>query len=178
MTATLTRPVSTRRSPVRSPGVTALETTTELDVLCREPVRPARHTERRTYRRPARTGPARSAPAAPRRIAGTPCVGDTRDTSVYACRRAWAAAVLVGAGLAAIATIMTIAGNNYAASVTPEPISTEVVHVRAGESLSAVASRVAPDMPTDVVVRTIMDLNDLDSVTLQTGQPLLAPEYR
>ena len=74
--------------------------------------------------------------------------------------------------------VIGIVGNNYADSVSPQPVSTQVVHVRAGDSLSSIAARVAPDMPRQTVIDEIVELNDMPSSGLRVGQPLLTPAYR
>ncbi|MBD0861373.1 LysM peptidoglycan-binding domain-containing protein [Gordonia sp. zg691] len=138
-------------------------------------------------RRPADNRPVpRSALQAPR-VGGTACstpVG-TRgrgpviaERAVIRRRRRTAVAILAGVGLALAVWVIGVVGQNYAASMTPTAVSTEVVHVRSGESLSTIASRVAPDMPREVVVDDIVALNDLGSSALRVGQPLLTPLYR
>ena len=52
------------------------------------------------------------------------------------------------------------------------------MHVRAGDSLSSIAQRVAPDVARQTVIDEIVDLNDLPSSGLRVGQPLLTPTYR
>ena len=128
------------------------------------PVRPA-------DRRPA---PARPAPSA----AGTRCPGGVGARATYRRRRAAAVAVLVGAGLAALVWTIGLIGADYQEATTPSPTGTEVVHVRAGESLNTLADRVAPDVPREVVVADIIDLNDMSGSGVRVGQPLLAPAYR
>lgn len=108
---------------------------------------------------------------------GTRCSGEAAVT-VYRRRRAAALAVLVGAGLAVAVWVIGIVGADYQRSVMPAPVSTEVIHVRAGDSLSTIAGRVAPGMPEQAVIDEIVDLNDLPSSGLRVGQPLLAPTYR
>ncbi|MDL9936364.1 LysM peptidoglycan-binding domain-containing protein [Gordonia sp. ABSL1-1] len=97
---------------------------------------------------------------------------------VYARRRACALAILAGVALAAVVWVVAIVGNNYAEAVSDHPVATEVTHVRAGDSLSSIASRVAPDMPRQAVIDDIIELNDLSSSGLRVGQPLLTPAYR
>lgn len=50
-----------------------------------------------------------------------------------------------------------------------------VVQVQAGESLQRLAQRVAPEAPVEEVVERIRDLNELESVSLDAGQTLIAP---
>ncbi|MET9203222.1 LysM peptidoglycan-binding domain-containing protein, partial [Gordonia sp. NPDC003585] len=99
-------------------------------------------------------------------------------SAVYARRRATALGVLAGLALAVSVWVIGIVGNNYAESQTPSPTSTQVTHVRAGDSLSTIAARVAPDVPRQVVIDEILELNDLESSGLRVGQPLLTPAYR
>jgi hypothetical protein len=49
------------------------------------------------------------------------------------------------------------------------------VRVQSGENLQHLAARVAPDAPTAQVVDRIRELNSLESVALDAGQPLIAP---
>lgn len=92
-------------------------------------------------------------------------------------RRRTTAAILAGVGLALSVWVLSVVGQNYAASVTPPTVGTEVVHVRSGDSLNTIAARVAPDLPREAVVEDIVRLNDLPSSGLRVGQPLLAPRY-
>ncbi|GAC68925.1 LysM peptidoglycan-binding domain-containing protein [Gordonia soli] len=110
--------------------------------------------------------------------AGTRCAAPAHPDGVYRRRRAGAAGILVGVGLAVAVWILGIVGNDYAESVTPTPAATEVTHVRQGDSLSSIAARVAPDLPRQTVIDAIVALNDLPSSGLQAGQPLLTPDYR
>ncbi|WP_374237916.1 LysM peptidoglycan-binding domain-containing protein [Gordonia sp. 'Campus'] len=100
------------------------------------------------------------------------------DAAVFRRRRRAAVAILAGVGLALTVWVISVVGQNYAASVAPAAVSAEVVHVRSGDSLSTIASRVAPDMPREVVIDEIVAMNDLPSSALQVGQPLLTPRYR
>ncbi|GAB88307.1 LysM peptidoglycan-binding domain-containing protein [Gordonia rhizosphera] len=140
---------------------------------------------------PARSVPAGRRPAAGHRpvrrpggehalsaqIRGTRCAAPVVDPRVYARRRAAALAVLVGVALAVLVWVVAIVGSNYAASVAPTPVGTEVVHVRAGDSLSSIADRVAPDVPRQSVIEEIVARNDLSASGLQVGQALIAPAY-
>lgn len=117
------------------------------------------------------------------RPAGTACTQPQRHRSqldaqaaVYRRRRS-VAGVAVGAALAGLVWFFAIVGGEYQASVEPAPSSTAVVHVRAGESLSAVASRVAPQMPVETVINRLVELNHLRTSGLTVGQALVAPVY-
>ncbi|MGW0035783.1 LysM peptidoglycan-binding domain-containing protein [Gordonia sp. NPDC003376] len=99
-------------------------------------------------------------------------------SAVHRRRRTTAVAVMTGAALAMLVWIVAIAGSDYQRAAVPSPVSTQVVHVRAGESLGSIAARVAPDMPTRVVIDEIVELNDMAGSGLQVGQPLLTPRYR
>ncbi|MDH3009770.1 LysM peptidoglycan-binding domain-containing protein [Gordonia alkanivorans] len=104
-------------------------------------------------------------------------VAHTAPSAVIRRRRRTATAILAGVGLALAVWVIAVVGQNYAATVTPSSVGTEVVHVRSGDSLSTIASRVAPEMPREAVVDEIIQLNDLPSSGLRVGQPLLAPRY-
>jgi len=96
---------------------------------------------------------------------------------VFARRKA-AAAILVGAALAGLVWLFAIVGGNYEAASAPAPVATSVVHVRGGETLTAVAARIAPDMPRQAVVNQLRALNSMTSPTLTVGQALVVPVYR
>jgi hypothetical protein len=118
----------------------------------------------------------RPLPASP---AGTGCAGMPRaQRSVYARRRAWAVGILVGLGLAITVFVVGLVGNGIQQASLPAMAQTEVVHVKAGETIGDVAQRVAPTMPSSVVINKILDLNDLPNAQLTAGQPLLAPVYQ
>lgn len=53
--------------------------------------------------------------------------------------------------------------------------SLAVVRVQAGETLQALAVRVAPGLDAGRVMAEIRDLNGLESVAVQAGQTLIAP---
>ncbi|NMN99921.1 LysM peptidoglycan-binding domain-containing protein [Gordonia sp. TBRC 11910] len=92
-------------------------------------------------------------------------------------RRRGVAGVLVGAALGGFVWFFAIVGNDYAAATAPEPTSTAVVHVRAGESLNSVAVRVAPQIPAQAVIAEIVELNHLHASALRVGQALVTPVY-
>ncbi|GAB17949.1 hypothetical protein GOEFS_042_00400 [Gordonia effusa NBRC 100432] len=141
---------------------------------------------------PTRPSPRRSPGSATRPIdrrpdvswpAGTRCSGtegmrarENRNVAVYRRRRG-VASVLVGAALAGLVWFFAVVGGNYEASVAPTPTATSVVHVRSGESLSAIAARVAPEMSNQTVVNKIVELNNLDSSNVRVGQALVTPVY-
>ena len=93
-------------------------------------------------------------------------------------RRRWAAGVIIGLGLAVFVSVLGMVGDDYQRAVTETPAATEVVHVRSGESLSSVAARIAPDLPTAAVIASVRDLNDLQGAGLRPGQALVVPAYR
>ncbi|MFW0784793.1 LysM peptidoglycan-binding domain-containing protein [Gordonia sp. CPCC 206044] len=128
--------------------------------------------------RPGPNRPATSLAVGRPRVAGTRCASPASTSRVYARRRAAALAVLAGGALAIVVWVVAIVGSNYAASVAPEPVGAEVVHVRAGDSLSSIADRVAPDMPRETVIDAIVARNDLSGSGLRVGQALIAPAYR
>ncbi|MGC4963777.1 LysM peptidoglycan-binding domain-containing protein [Gordonia sp. DT101] len=181
-TATLTREASTRETLVRdlpSSGTRSRETPTGA------PRRPVTSGVGTRPRRAARVEPTRPADRRPAgrynpgtTIVGTRCAAPADDRRVYARRRAAALAVLVGGALAALVWVVAIVGTNYAASVAPQPVGTEVVHVRQGDSLSSIADRVAPDLPRQSVIDQIVERNALPASGLHVGQALIAPAYR
>lgn len=141
--------------------------------------------------RPGDRRPAPTSAVGTPRLGGTHCaapVGDrgrgprvpvrpaTPDAATITRRRR-TAAILAGVALALSVWVIAVLGQNYAASVTPDAVGTEVVHVRSGDSLSTIASRIAPDMPREIVIDEIVALNDLPSSGLRVGQPLLTPRY-
>lgn len=97
--------------------------------------------------------------------------------SVYARRRAWAAAAVAGVGLMLLVVFMMFFGGVVEQSANPVDTGTAVVHVQSGESLGDIASRVAPEMPTAAVVDKIMELNGMNNSALSVGQSLLTPVY-
>ncbi|AFR48775.1 MULTISPECIES: LysM peptidoglycan-binding domain-containing protein [Gordonia] len=136
--------------------------------------------------RPAGNRPAGGSPLTPR-VGATSCgsaVGSrgrgplAPDAAVFRRRRRTAVAVLAGVGLAFVVWVFGVVGQNYSDSMTPAAVSAEVVHVRAGDSLSTIAGRVAPEMPREIVIDEIVAMNDLPTSALQVGQPLLTPRYR
>lgn len=135
----------------------------------------ARH---RHLHRPADNRPVdRPRVAIPRRPAGTPCAGPVSQ-SRRAGRRGAAVALLTGVALAMLVWLIGVAGSDYQESTAPTPVATQVVHVRAGESLNSVAARVAPEMPRQAVIDQIVELNDMGGSALHVGQALLTPAYR
>jgi len=117
--------------------------------------------------------------AMPASHAGTACSGMPRTRpSVYARRRAWAVGILVGLGLAITVFAVGLVGNGIEQATTPAVTQTEIVHVKPGETIGDVAQRVAPTMPSSIVINKILDLNDLPNAQLSAGQPLLAPLYQ
>lgn len=90
----------------------------------------------------------------------------------------WAAGLATGLGLAVLVAILGVIGDDYQNAATSTPDATAVVHVRSGESLSAVAARIAPDLPAASVIATVRDLNDLQTTGLRPGQALIVPAYR
>ncbi|GED98159.1 LysM peptidoglycan-binding domain-containing protein [Gordonia crocea] len=159
------------------------------------PIAAAGHRQRvvQPHRGPARSegralrGPRDTRLPAPRPGRGSECTGPAHgrprvarpapDSRVFARRKA-AAAILVGAALAGLVWLFAIVGGNYEAASAPAPVATSVVHVRGGETLTAVAARIAPDMPRQAVVNQLRALNSMTSPTLTVGQALVVPVYR
>jgi hypothetical protein len=101
----------------------------------------------------------------------------TAREAVFARRRAWAAGAVAGIGLMLIVAFMTFFGGAMEQSADPGRVGTQVVRVQSGESLGAIASRIAPEMPTDAVVAKIMELNAMSNSALSVGQALVTPVY-
>lgn len=93
-------------------------------------------------------------------------------------RRRWAAGLLLGIGCAVVVAVLGVVGEDYSDAATGGPAATEVVHVRSGESLAALAARIAPEEPVAAVIATVRELNDLPTAGLRPGQALLVPAYR
>lgn len=174
----VTRP-RTLRDPrrIQSTGAPVTPHTTDIPVVAPRPsqVRRAEVSPERS-RRPVSRGA--SVPvAAVAGIRGTRCPGGAGSIAAGRRRLAALLAVVVGAGLALAVWSVWLIGSDYQDARTPRPVATQVVHVRDGESLSGVATRVAPDLQTSTVVDEIIDLNHLDGASVGVGQTLLAPQY-
>jgi predicted Zn-dependent protease len=79
-------------------------------------------------------------------------------------------AALITVWLGLVAHVGGVVG---ASASVPDRLA--VVQVRAGETLEQVAGRVAPQAPRGDVVKRIRQLNQLDSVSVNAGQTLIAP---
>jgi LysM domain len=101
----------------------------------------------------------------------------TAREKVFARRRAWAAGAVTGVGLMLMVAFMHFFGGVMEQSADPARVGTEVVHVQSGESLGAIASRIAPEMPTEAVVAKIMELNAMSNSAVSVGQALVTPVY-
>lgn len=66
-------------------------------------------------------------------------------------------------------------GTTEASTETSPVARVEVVTVAPGETLWAVATRIAPGVDPRAVVDQIREINDLSSAELQVGQQLLLP---
>jgi predicted Zn-dependent protease len=78
-------------------------------------------------------------------------------------------------GVASVAFVAVVGLGTVAGSMAPAvPSTTKVVHVKLGENLWELASRVAPDADTSEVVERIRELNGLEGA-VQPGQPLKVP---
>jgi len=153
--------------------------------------RPVHHPESDTATRTTRpvrpsdtTRPAGRRLPAQRRVAVS-CAGSrnseqrmpTEREMVFVRRRAWAGAAVTGVGLMLVVAFMTFFGGVIQQSADPARMGTEVVRVQSGESLGAIASRIAPEMPTETVVAKIMELNAMNNSALSVGQALVTPVY-
>ncbi|GLW91510.1 LysM peptidoglycan-binding domain-containing protein [Actinokineospora globicatena] len=127
---------------------------------------------------PGRTvGKGRLRPPTRRRIVGAPHVVAAPNCGP---RRA-PLPLLAMLGLGALVAALVYGVGALANSVATEsqvPSTTAVVRVAAGESLSDVAARTAPDSDTAAVVERIRELNGLDDATVRPGQPLTVPVSR
>lgn len=83
------------------------------------------------------------------------------------------AGVLVTAGV--LLGFWTVANAVTATDIGSLSGATEVVRVSAGETLTDVAVRIAPELPARQVVERIMDLNAMSTSSLDSGQSLLVP---
>ncbi len=79
--------------------------------------------------------------------------------------------------LTALATTMLLVlAHVRTDEVISQSAGTTVTVVREGESLEALAARVWPDAPVDVMMARIADLNSLDGTAVQAGSRLLVPD--
>jgi hypothetical protein len=99
------------------------------------------------------------------------------ERDLYSRRRAWAGAAVVGIGLMMLVLFLAFFGRVVESGAEPAATGTAVVHVQAGESLGDIASRIAPEMPTEAVVERIMNLNAMSNSALSPGQALVTPVY-
>ncbi|MDQ2782762.1 MAG: LysM peptidoglycan-binding domain-containing protein [Actinomycetota bacterium] len=127
------------------------------------PVRPAR--------RPARQRPG-GRPVSYDRLAP----GVRRSTAPHrlAAPRARRVVLRIVVALFAVGALLGVLALRSAGTVAV-PTATTVVQVRAGESLSEVAVRVAPNAPMTAVVQRIVSLNGLPSASVRTGESLVVP---
>lgn len=87
--------------------------------------------------------------------------------------------LLVAAVLAGLVWLALLAaGGAEESAAAQSPAGTSVVYVRSGESLTALAKRIAPDLPADGVIAQVRELNGLETSGLTVGQALVVPAYR
>lgn len=135
-----------------------------------------------------RDGLARSRGPVPSRPAGAPTryygTGVAMSVAPHRGRRSVTWATTVGLALVAgaitlwlglVANVGQALNGDSTNSAARVPDRLAVVRVDAGESLSDVAHRVAPEAPAGQVADRIRELNDLHSPTLVAGQTLIAP---
>lgn len=156
MPSTLYRPAAPEHAPTRR----ARDSHARIEVESRPmPLRPV---ARRTAYRAAVPRPRglHPLPAHPRRV-----------------RRAVTPGVLVAAGLLTAVVVIGLFSMAHlrAADSAPTPAATAVVAVRAGESLSDIVARTAPEAPTSRVIAEIISLNGLADSAVRTGQTLVVP---
>ncbi|MBM7367693.1 LysM peptidoglycan-binding domain-containing protein [Gordonia hydrophobica] len=91
----------------------------------------------------------------------------------------WVGALVVGGLLAAMVWVVMIVGVGERETASAQtPAATSVVYVRAGESLTALAHRIAPELPAAGVIAQVRKLNGLETSGLTIGQALIVPDYR
>src|SRR3954453_23929859 len=79
--------------------------------------------------------------------------------------------------LAALLTVLTVYGSHSAATGEPgTPVPTVTVQVGPGDTLWAIASRVAEPGQTRTMVHRIEELNALDGSSLSVGQEIAVPK--
>ena len=89
--------------------------------------------------------------------------------------------VRVRVAVAGVFLVAVLAGGAFGlaallgADGTTVPTQTGVAQVHQGETLSAVAARVAPQTQRSAVVRRIVQLNGLSDVSVRAGQTLVVP---
>ena len=103
-----------------------------------------------------------------------PATGDTPARALHLTRRG---RVLLVAALAAVLFGSFALGRtaSQAAPLSAPGPAVQVATVQPGDSLWAVAQRIAPDNDTRQVVAQIRRLNDLSGSELRVGQQLLLP---
>ncbi len=85
---------------------------------------------------------------------------------------------LIALPLLAIAYFLGFGASQAGADSTPSNATFETVTVMPGDSLWTIATEVAPGADPQAVVTSIVDLNQLESATVQPGQQLAIPaEY-
>ncbi|WP_299574381.1 hypothetical protein [uncultured Williamsia sp.] len=148
-----------------------------LDPSPRRSARVASPAPARPRTRPAATAPRRPTSATPRPVGSACREGSGRTGSLRPAHVGWGAAVLAGLALAVALWAVVVGGSMVADDHAPAVVGSSVVHVRGGESLSALAARAVPDAPVAQVVADLREMNHLEGSALTPGQPLLAPQY-
>ncbi|HEX4250557.1 MAG TPA: LysM peptidoglycan-binding domain-containing protein [Pseudonocardia sp.] len=150
-----------------------------------EPTGPGRAPRRPVRGRAVRVGaPVRRVPAgrasAARPVAIRPVPlrarggrGALRSEARYATRRAVAQFVLVCVAAALVVGGLGLLGDVVRTARVPS--ATGMVQVHAGESLWQVARRVAPSADPGAVAARIVELNDLGSPSVRSGQVVVSP---
>lgn len=96
------------------------------------------------------------------------------STRLRLTRRGRALAILI-AFLAVFAVAMFFGASSVATQEGGTPIETSVVTVGSGDTLWGIASDAAAPGETRAMMRTIQDINALDSVVVEIGQRLRVP---
>ncbi|WP_068275944.1 LysM peptidoglycan-binding domain-containing protein [Aldersonia kunmingensis] len=129
-------------------------------------------------------------PVARRRPAGRPVAYGTRPAVVHRGAHPLAAGSrhsgdgqeigitgLIAAALATFLVMAALFGLAHLRAGTPAaaPANTTVVAVRDGETLSDIASRIAPEAGVGAVIDRIVNLNDMTDAGVRPGQLLVVP---
>ncbi|WP_051343463.1 LysM peptidoglycan-binding domain-containing protein [Pseudonocardia spinosispora] len=122
-----------------------------------------------TTRRAAVRSGARPVPVRPVRRPAPRVVLDSR----IRLRRAVASVVLLAVGMAVVVAALGLLSDAVASARVPD--TTGVVQVHGAESLWQVARRVAPSADPAAVAARIVELNHLNSPSVQAGQRLVSP---
>jgi hypothetical protein len=105
----------------------------------------------------------------------TPAASDHRPAPVRLTRRGRVAVLLALVTLLLVAFSLGKIGTQAAPRSHGRPAALATTTVHPGESLWAVAKRVAPGQDPRGVIARLQDVNHLDGATVRAGQLLLIP---